>query len=131
MDEQLLDLSAILVYPNSREVALSSLGFLKVRGMLASRVAVADFSYLPGPLPSPVVSRRKSLLLAEQTGREAAAFDFLGFSVSYENDYINVARLLDMAGIEPLAADRPDTAPLVVMGGFTSFHEPAAARAIR
>jgi radical SAM superfamily enzyme YgiQ (UPF0313 family) len=124
MADQLLDLSAILIYPNARDVALSSLGFLKVHGMLAAHLAVADISYLPGPLPSPVVSRRQSLLLGERTGREVAAFDLIGFSVSYENDYINVARLLDMAGIEPLREARTDALPLVVAGGFTMFMNP-------
>jgi radical SAM superfamily enzyme YgiQ (UPF0313 family) len=124
MEGEPLDLSAILIYPNTRDVALSSLGFLKVYGMLASRVAVADFSYLPDSGPSPVVSRRQSLLLGERTGREARSFDIMGFSVSYENDYVNVAKLLDMAGIEPLREKRQDTFPLVVVGGFTMFMNP-------
>ncbi len=124
MEEPLLDLSAVLVYPSTRDVALSSLGFLKVRGMLGARLAVADISYLPGHLPSPVVSRKQSILLGEETGREVAAFDLVGFSVSYENDYVNVARLLDMAGIEPLRERRPDEMPLVVIGGFTMFMNP-------
>lgn len=124
MEEEPLDLSAILVYPNTREVALSSLGFLKVHRMLADRAAVSDLAYLPGALPSPVVSPKQGLLIGEGTGREARAFDLLGFSVSYENDFINVVRLLDAAGIEPLGERRSDTFPLVVMGGFTMFMNP-------
>jgi len=124
MEGESLDLSAILVYPNARDVALSSLGFLKVHGMLAARAAVADISYLPDALPSPVVSKRQSLLLGEETGREARSFDIIGFSVSYENDYINVAKLLDMAGIEPFGDRRRDAFPLVVAGGFTMFMNP-------
>lgn len=119
-----LDLSTILIYPNARGVALSSLGFLKVHGMLAALAAVADISYLPDSLTSPVVSKRKSLLLGEGTGREARNFDIAGFSVSYENDYINVARLLDMAGIEPFGDRRREVFPLVVVGGFTMFMNP-------
>jgi radical SAM superfamily enzyme YgiQ (UPF0313 family) len=124
MEGETLDLSAILIYPNTRDVALSSLGFLKVHGMLASRVAVADFSYLPASLPSAVVSTRQSLLLGELTGREVRAFDVVGFSVSYENDYVNVAKLLDMAGIEPMRDMRPNSLPLVVIGGFAAFMNP-------
>jgi radical SAM superfamily enzyme YgiQ (UPF0313 family) len=124
MDGRPLDLSAILVYPNAREVALSSLGFLKVHGMLAARSAVADFAYLPGPPPSPVLSPAQGLLLGERTRREARAFDFLGFSVSYENDYVNVVRLLDMAGIEPVGERRSEAFPFIVIGGFTMFMNP-------
>jgi radical SAM superfamily enzyme YgiQ (UPF0313 family) len=124
MDGRPLDLSAILVYPNAREVALSSLGFLKVHGMLAARAAVADFAYLPGPPPSPVLSPAQGLLLGERTRREARAFDFLGFSVSYENDYVNVVRLLDMAGIEPVGERRSEAFPFIVIGGFTMFMNP-------
>lgn len=42
------DLSAVLVYPNTPEVAFASLGFLKVFEMLKDRVALADVCYLPG-----------------------------------------------------------------------------------
>jgi radical SAM superfamily enzyme YgiQ (UPF0313 family) len=121
MEEGLLDLSAVLIYPNTRDVAFSSLGFLKVHGMLAARATVADIAYLPGPLPSPVVSRKQSLLIGERTGWEAGVFDIIAFSVSYENDYMNVVRLLEMAGIEPLHEKRRRALPLVLMGGFTMF----------
>ncbi len=124
MGREVLDLSAVLIYPNSSEVALSSLGFLKVHGMLAARVAVADIAYVPGRAPSPVLSGRQSLLLGERTRREVRAFDLVGFSVSYENDYANIVRLLRAAGIEPLREGRPDAFPVVVIGGFTMFMNP-------
>jgi radical SAM superfamily enzyme YgiQ (UPF0313 family) len=124
MEEGLLDLSAVLIYPNTRDVAFSSLGFLKVYSMLAAHAAVADIAYLPSRLPSPVVSRKQSLLIGELTGREIGAFDITAFSVSYENDYVNVVKLLEMARMEPLHERRTAPVPLVLMGGFTMFMNP-------
>ena len=41
----------------------------------------------------------------------------LAFSVSFENDYVHVLRMLRLAGIPLRAADRGPGDPLVVMGG--------------
>jgi radical SAM superfamily enzyme YgiQ (UPF0313 family) len=121
---ELLDLSAVLVYPSTRDVAFSSLGFLKVRDMLSRRVGLTDISYLPGRPPGRVVSRKQGLLLGERTAREVRDFDIVAFSISYENDYTNVARLIDMAGLYPMAEERAKPLPLVLFGGFAMFMNP-------
>ncbi|MGD8628740.1 MAG: radical SAM protein [bacterium] len=129
-----LGLSAVLVYPNTRDVALASLGYLKVRDLLSRRLQLVDISYLPGP-DEPVVSPKQGLLLGEATGHEVSKFDIVAFSISYENDYVHVAELLLKAGIPPLAADRGDESaprggdrvagfPLVVFGGFAMSLNP-------
>src|SRR4029450_11163723 len=48
----------------------------------------------------------------------------VGFSVTYEGDYINVVRLLDLAGIPPRSTDRRPEDPLVLMGGVCAFSNP-------
>jgi radical SAM superfamily enzyme YgiQ (UPF0313 family) len=44
-------------------------------------------------------------------------FDILAFSVSYENDYPNILKILDLAGISLDAEERNDNDPLVIIGG--------------
>ncbi len=44
--------------------------------------------------------------------------------MTYEGDYINVVRLLQMAGIAPRAADRGPGDPVLVMGGVCAFSNP-------
>ncbi len=118
-----IGLSAVLIYPNTRDVAFASLGYLKVFEMLGSKLQVADLSYLPGP-GDPVISPKQGLLLGEQTSTEVSQFDIAAFSISYENDYLHVAELLLKAGLPPLAADRDQTHPLVIFGGFTMSLNP-------
>jgi radical SAM superfamily enzyme YgiQ (UPF0313 family) len=116
-------LSAVLIYPNTRDVALASLGFLKVFQLLKDLLQLVDMSYLPGP-EDPIVSPKQGLLLGEATGDEVSRFDIVAFSISYENDYLHVAELLLKAGIPPLAADRSAGHPFVILGGFTMSLNP-------
>ena len=129
-----------LIYPNTREVAFASLGFLKVFGMLRSRVGLADVSYLPdsrsaaGGLTSP----RRHPLLGHFTRREVRSFDVVALSISYENDFIHVPEMLLSAGIEPRAERRAGAGaragarggarvggfPLVIFGGFVMSLNP-------
>ncbi|MFZ1947599.1 MAG: radical SAM protein [bacterium] len=137
------DLSCVLVYPNSREVAFASLGFLKVFDMLRRRVRLADLSYMPGghgdgrSLPSrarsggarrapgqDVLSPRQGLLLGLATRNQVRDFDVVAFSVSYENDAIRLPELLIKAGMPALAAARQDLFPLVICGGFAMSINP-------
>jgi radical SAM superfamily enzyme YgiQ (UPF0313 family) len=48
----------------------------------------------------------------------------VGFSVTYEGDYINVLRLLELAGLPLRAAERRPHDPLVLMGGVCAFSNP-------
>ncbi len=59
-----------------------------------------------------------------ETGAPLASRAALFFSVSYEEDYLNVARMLHEAGVPPLRAGRAG-APLVVVGGAAASANPA------
>ncbi len=117
-------LSAAVLFPNKREVACASLGFLKAFEVIRRRVAFADLSYVPSGPGDPILSPRRGLLLGEISHREVGRFDIIGFSVSYENDYVNMPGLLIRAGLAPLAAERTKTFPLVLSGGFTMSTNP-------
>src|SRR5258708_28599620 len=56
--------------------------------------------------------------------RPLTDFHLIGFSVTYEGDYINVLRLLAMAGIPVRAAARRPHDPLVLMGGVCALSNP-------
>jgi len=59
-----------------------------------------------------------------ESRRPLTDFHLVGFSVTYEGDYINVLRLLAMAGIPLRAAARRAHDPLVLMGGVCAFSNP-------
>jgi radical SAM superfamily enzyme YgiQ (UPF0313 family) len=48
----------------------------------------------------------------------------VAFSVSFENDYLNIPRIFQLAGIPARAAERPSTMPLVMAGGAAMFLNP-------
>ena len=44
-------------------------------------------------------------------------FDFIGFTVQYELCYTNILNMLDLAGLNVLAAERNENDPVVIAGG--------------
>ncbi len=109
-----------LIYPNSYQVGMSSLGLQLVYRLLNDyEHFVCERVFLPGPGHPP-----RSI----ESGRTLDNFPLLFFSVSFEHDYFNVPGLLLAGGIAPLADQRPDRiaagSPLVVGGGVATFMNP-------
>jgi len=67
-------------------------------------------------------------LRSVESSRPLTDFSILFCSVSFEHDYINIAKLLLEAGIEPLAKNRDETisghSPLIICGGVATFMNP-------
>ncbi|MBD3349489.1 MAG: radical SAM protein [Candidatus Eisenbacteria bacterium] len=59
-----------------------------------------------------------------ETGTPLCDFDLLAFSVSYESDYVGLARMLAAAGVPVLASDRSRDDPIVIMGGICALMNP-------
>ncbi len=114
-----------LVYPNTYAVGMSNLGFQTIYQHLnALPDVVCERVFLPDPEDLPEYRRTETPPLSLESKRPLAEFDFVGFSITYEGDYIHTLRLLRMAGI-PLdpAARRPED-PVVCMGGVCAFANP-------
>ncbi|MFV0435942.1 MAG: radical SAM protein [Desulfopila sp.] len=109
-----------LVYPNVYGVGVSSLGFQLVYALLGEddRLVCERF-FLP---------EKDEMLRSFESQRPLADFPIVCISVSFEHDYLNLVRLLHLAGISPLGADRNDRIapgqPLVVCGGVATFMNP-------
>ncbi len=114
-----------LVYPNTYAVGMSNLGFQTIyRHLNALPDVVCERVFVPDPEDWPEYRRTGTPPLSLESKRPLSDFDFVGFSVTYEGDYIHVLRLLGLAGI-PLdpAARRPED-PVVLMGGVCAFANP-------
>jgi radical SAM family uncharacterized protein len=117
--------SIALVYPNTYAVGMSNLGFQTIYEHLnALPDAVCERVFLPDPEDSDEYARTGTEPFALESLRPLRDFDVIGFSVTYEGDYINVLRLLRMAGMAVRAADRGPGEPLVLMGGVCAFSNP-------
>lgn len=114
-----------LVYPNTYAVGMSNLGFQTIYAHL-NRLAhvVCERFFLPDPEDLDEMMRTGTPPLSLESQRPLTEFPLVGFSVTYEGDYVHVLRLLGLAGIPLRAADRRPGDPLVLMGGVCAFSNP-------
>jgi radical SAM superfamily enzyme YgiQ (UPF0313 family) len=116
---------AALCYPNLYFVAMSNLGFQGVYQLLnACDDVVCERAFLPDDADTEDLGRTGQPLCSFESGTPLRDFDLLAFSISFENDYLHVLRMLRLAGIPLRAKDRGPQDPLVVMGGAAVFLNP-------
>src|SRR5262245_21766739 len=114
-----------LVYPNTYAVGMSNLGFQTIYEHLSALPSVVcERVFFPDAEDLDEYLRTGTPPFSLESQRPLSDFDVVGFSVTYEGDYINVVRLLRMAGLAPRSADRGPGDPLVLMGGVCAFSNP-------
>src|SRR5688572_26313296 len=117
--------SIALVYPNTYPVGMSNLGFQTIyRHLNALPDVVCERVFFPEPADLDEMRRTSTPPLSLESQRPLTDFQLIGFSVTYEGDYVNVLRLLDMAGIPLRSAERRAHDPLILMGGVCAFSNP-------
>ncbi len=113
-------LSVALCYPNRYSIGMANLGFQTVLDRLdvhpACRVERVFHDDGAGTLVS------------FESGKPAGGFDVLAFSVSFENDYVNLLRMLRRARLPLRREERSERHPLVVVGGAITFLNPEPLR---
>lgn len=118
------DLSLLLFFPNLYRVGMANMGFQSIYRLANEVPGVAcDRCFLPGPTIQPLLDGGEELVSMElkHTPRE---FHVLAFSVSFELDLMNVIRLLLWSRVPPLARERDDRHPLVILGGIVPSANP-------
>jgi radical SAM superfamily enzyme YgiQ (UPF0313 family) len=114
-----------LVYPNVYRVGMANLGFLAVYGLLNRHAdVVCERAFFPDGEERQELARTGTRPFSLESQKPLDAFEILAFSLSYENDYPNVAALLSMAGIPAERIHRTGNAPLLIAGGPASFLNP-------
>jgi radical SAM superfamily enzyme YgiQ (UPF0313 family) len=122
-------LTVCLIYPNRYEIAMSNLGFQSVYAQFNSHKDVlCERAFVPDPKELQEYKKSGGRLLSLESQRPLTDFDIIAFSVSFENDYLNLPAIFDLAGIPPFSADRDRSFPLVIAGGaaLTLNPEPVA-----
>lgn len=118
-------LSVALVYPNTYRQAMSNLGFLTVYQLLNARDdTLCERFFLPDPEDLAEHRRTGYPLFSLESGRFLADFDLIAFSVSFENDYLNLPALFHLSRLPLFADERDERHPLVLAGGVCSFLNP-------
>lgn len=114
-------LPVALLYPNHYSIGVSSLGFQLVYSLLNTfDGVVCERVFLP---------EANEPLRSFESGRLLSEFPLIFYSISFEHDYVNLARLLLAAKIPLFAAQRRDELispanPLVIGGGVATFMNP-------
>lgn len=111
------DLRVAVAYPASYEVAMSNLGF---------HAALRAFIELPGVSCERVFvdPSLADLGRSYESGTPLSEFDLVAFSVSFEEDFLGIARALDASGVPLRSSDRRVDDPIVVMGGVCASLNP-------
>ncbi|HEX8072173.1 MAG TPA: radical SAM protein [Pyrinomonadaceae bacterium] len=118
-------LRVALCYPNVYSVGMANLGFHAVYELFNSIPEVScERVFLPDEPELREYEKTGAPLVSMETQTPVRDFDVVAFSVSFETDYLNVARVLRLAGVPLWARARTQRDPLVVMGGAASFLNP-------
>ncbi|HKS41397.1 MAG TPA: radical SAM protein [Blastocatellia bacterium] len=120
-----LGLDIALAYPNTYYIGMSNLGFQSVYQLFNSYNGVTcERVFVPDADIERELERTRGPLLSMESETPVSEFDVLAISVSFETDYLNIPKLLRLAKIPVMAAERNKWHPLIVMGGAAAFLNP-------
>ena len=118
-------ISVALVYPNHYGIGMSNLGFQIVYQLLnAKENVVAERFFLPDDGEMSLYLESGKELLSMESQSPLPKFHLAAFSLSFENDYPNILRILELGRIPLLADERNNAEPVVMAGGITTIMNP-------
>ncbi|MEZ5308879.1 MAG: radical SAM protein [Pyrinomonadaceae bacterium] len=114
-----------LCYPNTYAIGMANLGLHTMYELFNSLPGVScERVFLPDERDIREHASTRTPLLSLETQSPVRDFDLVAFSISFETDYLNMARMLNLSGIPLWSKDRGERDPLVIMGGAASFLNP-------
>ncbi|MCX5718536.1 MAG: radical SAM protein [Nitrospirae bacterium] len=114
-----------LVYPNTYHVGMSNLGFQGIYGLLNKMDnVVCERAFLPEDMDFDEYVRTGTELFSLESKKPLHRFDIVAFSVSFENDYPNIARIFNLSRLPLRHSDRNPYHPLIIIGGVCTFFNP-------
>lgn len=118
-------LRVALCYPNVYAVGMANLGFQSVYELFNRVPEVScERVFLPDDAEMREYERAGTPLLSLESQSPVGDFDVVAFSISFETDFLNMARMLRLARVPVWAKDRTRHDPVVMMGGAASFLNP-------
>ncbi|MBT5550917.1 MAG: radical SAM protein [Nitrospina sp.] len=118
-------LRVLLVYPNTRDVAMANLGFQQVYSLLNQIEGVECDRYaFPVGWKPETQSLSREAMRSMDSQKHPLDFDVIAFSISFEPDYLNAVLALKYFGI-PLDREARDAShPMITAGGSAIFINP-------
>src|SRR5208337_312106 len=119
------EVEVALAYPNTYHIGMSNLGLHQIYFILNRRDDTdCERVFLPDDEDIAEYEASGTKLFSLESRRPVRDFDILAFSVSFEQDYLNILEMLRLAGIPLRKEDRTADHPYVVLGGICSFFNP-------
>lgn len=114
-----------LVYPNHYNLGMTNLGFQLLYQLFNQRTdVVAERVFLPDDQEMRIYLLSGRPLLSLESQSPLSNFDLVAFSISFENDYLNILKILEMGRLALFARQRSEDDPFVMAGGVTTFLNP-------
>ena len=114
-----------LCYPNTHAIGMANLGLHTMYELFNSIPdVVCERVFLPDKAELAEYEKTGTPLMSLETQSRIKGFDVVAFSISFETDYLNMAKMLRLADIPVWAEERDERHPLVIMGGAASFLNP-------
>ena len=118
-------LPVALVYPNYYRLGMANLGFQVVYRLLNKREEiVAERVFLPEREEMSLLLEGGKGLPSMESLSPLQEFKLIAFSLSFENDYPNILKILHLGKIPLLSEERQRNHPLIMAGGITTFMNP-------
>jgi radical SAM family uncharacterized protein len=118
-------LPVALMYPNTYSLAMSNLGFQTIYHHLNMRDdVVCERAFLPDKHDIAEHYRTNTPLFSYENQLPLQEFAIVGAAITFELDYINFLRMLELSKIPILTQERDETYPLIVVGGPTATFNP-------
>ncbi|HRH43471.1 MAG TPA: radical SAM protein [Pyrinomonadaceae bacterium] len=119
------ELRVALCYPNTHKIGMANLGMHTMYELFNQIPEVScERVFLPDDFELKEYEKSRTPLLSIETQTPIKDFDVVAFSISFETDYLNMAKMLQLSNIPVWAEKRNHFHPLVVMGGAASFLNP-------
>ena len=119
------DLHFCLGYPNTYRVGMSHLGIQLIYGFLNEIPGVVcERFFLPDSDEMDWYQDSGTPLLSLESQRPVAEFDVVAFTCNYEPDYVNILKMLELAGVARWQSERQDNDPIVLLGGAVTLLNP-------
>ena len=118
-------LTVALVYPNTYYQGMSNLGLQTVYRMLnCGGDPLCERFVVPDPEDLDEHRRTGFPLVSVETQSPLDEFDLVAFSISFENDYLNLPILFELGRLPIWQDDRSGRHPLILCGGVCACMNP-------
>ena len=120
------DNTVCLAYPHYYRTGMANLGFQTVYKIFNEQPSfLCERVFLPAAGDkAEFATRLRADFFSIENQKPIAEFDILAFSLSFENDYPNILKMLELAGIPLLANGRSEDYPLIIGGGIAATINP-------